>query len=70
MYPNSTQKKNWTFQNEQELIQMRMRANQEFIQIHGSQMDVNISRIPVCLHYRDLRFSTDQADSGIFLKSI
>lgn len=43
MYPQSSQKKHWTFLSEQELIQLRMKHNQEFIAVHGAQLDVSFA---------------------------
>jgi hypothetical protein len=42
MYNTGSQKSCWTFESEQELIEMRMKANQVFINIHGTDMDVSL----------------------------
>jgi hypothetical protein len=49
MYPYSSQKKNWTFSSEQELIQLRMKANQDFINVHGAGLDVSFE---FCLQFK------------------
>lgn len=41
MYPMSSQKKNWTFENEIELADMRHKRTQDFIETHGKDMDVS-----------------------------
>lgn len=53
MYPYSTQKRHWTVESEQKLIEMRMKSNQEFIRIHGPELDVS-SRFSVCLQFKIL----------------
>lgn len=50
MYPSSSQKKHWTFRSEQELIELRMKSNQEFIRAHGSHLDVSFQIS--CLHLK------------------
>lgn len=39
MYSKSSQKRNWTF-DATELINLRVKNNQEYITTHGSEMDV------------------------------
>lgn len=43
MYPQSSQKKFWTFQNEQQLRDLREKHNQEYIFKHGQEIEVNES---------------------------
>lgn len=50
MYPHSSQKKHWTFESDQELMELRMKSNQAFICIHGSHLDVNLKFV-ICLHF-------------------
>lgn len=42
MYPNSSQKKHWTFKSQEELFELRAKANQEFISIHGAKLSVSL----------------------------
>jgi hypothetical protein len=41
MYQTSTSKRFWTFQNEQELMERRVKSNQDFINAHGAHLDVS-----------------------------
>lgn len=40
MYPTSSQRKYWTFSNEQEIQALRLKQNQDYIEKHGADMDV------------------------------
>ena len=44
MFPTSSQKKFWTFADEKQLTELRMKQNQKFIDKHGSHMSVNIKK--------------------------
>lgn len=44
MYPISTQRKNWTFADENELTRLREVCNQQHLTRHGSQMDESIRK--------------------------
>ncbi|CAD7076797.1 unnamed protein product [Hermetia illucens] len=39
MYPTSSQRKYWTFSNEQEIQALRLKQNQDYIEKHGADMD-------------------------------
>lgn len=38
MYPTSSQRKFWTFNNEQEIAELRLKHNQKFVNEHGERL--------------------------------
>lgn len=42
MYPVSSQRRHWTFQNEQETNELRLKHNQQFQQTHGDRLNINV----------------------------
>lgn len=45
MYPVSSQKKNWTFTDEEEIDEMRHAANKRYIDKFGSELTVSVIRL-------------------------
>lgn len=43
MYPVSSQRRHWTFQNEQETNELRLKHNQQFQQMHGDRLNINVN---------------------------
>lgn len=41
MFPLSSQKKFWTFTNEQQLSELRLQQNVNYINTHGAEMNVS-----------------------------
>lgn len=41
MFPLSSQKKFWTFTNEQQLTELRLQQNVNYINTHGAEMNVS-----------------------------
>lgn len=42
MYPTSSQRRYWTFKSEQEIVDLRLKHNQEFVTLHGSRLGLNV----------------------------
>lgn len=42
MYPLSSQRQYWTFKNEQDIAELRRKHNAEFIERHGSGLNVKL----------------------------
>lgn len=42
MYPTSSQRRYWTFKSEQEIADLRLKHNQEFIILHGNRLGLNV----------------------------
>lgn len=40
MYATSSQRKYWTFKNDQEISELRLKHNQAFVLQHGSDLNV------------------------------
>lgn len=57
MYPYSSQKRHWTFHSEQELVEIRMKHNQEFIRNHGHDLDVSFFKLKVLFTFSNSKFS-------------
>lgn len=67
MYPYSTQKRYWTVEGEQQLIEMRMKSNQEFIRVHGPELNVSFGFV----YIRNLmKFFAETASTGFLLESL
>lgn len=43
MYPTSSQRKYWTYQNEREIGELRLKHNQNFVLHHGNVMNIDVS---------------------------
>lgn len=43
MFPNSSQRRYWTFKNEQEILELRQKHNQEFHRFHGDRLGLTVS---------------------------
>lgn len=43
MYPTSSQRKYWTFANEQEIAELRLKQNQNFVINHGEARGIEVS---------------------------
>ena len=43
MYPSSSQRRFWTFKNEQEIEELRLKHNQQFVRQHGDALGLNVS---------------------------
>lgn len=42
MFPSSSQRRYWTFRNEDEIRALRKKHNQEFQQYHGDRLGLNV----------------------------
>lgn len=45
MYPTSSQRKYWTFANEEEIADLRLKHNQNFVLIHGDALNVEVCMV-------------------------
>lgn len=45
MFPTSSQRRYWTFKNEQETTELRLKHNQEFQRYHGDRLQLNVNII-------------------------
>lgn len=43
MFPTSSQRRYWTFKNEEEIRKHREKHNQEFQQYHGDRLGLNVN---------------------------
>lgn len=64
MYTNSSQKKHWTFDSD-EIINLKVKHNQEFINTFGSHLDVRKIKMFKFFFCRHNIFFVDKSATGI-----